>query len=404
MEMVKLTIVFAAILTLLKFKLNVGSSIFIGGLLLGFLFGENALQIGKSVIRGLTSWDTIRLVMIVCLISTLGALLKILKMTDRLVSGIQNVSGSIKTSLVLIPALIGLMPMPGGALLSAPLVEAAAAGQSISTARLAAINYWFRHLLEFCWPIYPGIILSSAILNVEITKISLWQMPLSLAMIVGGLVFLIVPLKGLKQFKRDNTLKQSWLNIMSGVWPILAIIMITFIFGIDILVSLWIVIVLFVILTRPGISGTLSAVKDGCSYSIVSLIAGIMVFQAIIEDSGAAVSLANQMATWGVPDGLILFLCCFTIGLIGGIVSAYVGIVYPILATLMVSPEPNFANIVLSSAGGLFGVMISPLHLCLILTTEYFNTRFGKVYPLILGPAAVVTLTLIVMIALGYGS
>jgi uncharacterized protein len=404
MEMVKLSVVFAAILILIKFKLNVGSSIFIGGLLLGFLFGESVSQIVNSVISGLTSWDTIRLVMVVCIISTLGALLKYLKMTDRLVSGIQNVSGSVKTSMVLIPALIGLMPMPGGALLSAPLVDAAAKGQTISNAKLAAINYWFRHLLEFCWPIYPGIILSSVILNVEITQISLWQMPLSLAMIAGGFIFLILPLKGLKDFDRDQTLKQSWLNIISGVWPILLVILITFAFGVDILISLWIVILLFFIITRPGLSHSLSAIKEGCAFSIVSLICGIMVFQTIIEDCGAAVLLANQIASWGVPDWLVLFLCCFTIGLIAGIVTAYVGIVYPILVTLMVTPEPNFANIIMAYGGGLIGVMVSPLHLCLILTTDYFKSSFSRVYPLVLGPAAFVTVVLMVMIAMGYGS
>lgn len=402
--MLKFIAVFVVILGLLKFRLNVGSSIFVGAICLGFLFNQSVGQIIASVIHGMVAWDTIRLVLIVSAISTLGTLLKHLKLTTLLVSGIENISGSIKVTLVLIPAIIGLMPMPGGALLSAPLVEATSQGQVIGDARKAAINFWFRHILEFCWPIYPGIILASAILDIEITRIAFWQMPLSGAMIMGGLLFLIFPLKGIKHFSRNQSYTQSWANVLAGVWPIMLVVLMTLFLRLDLIVSLACAIVLFLIIVRPPLTLVWRSIREGCSFSIISLMFGIMVFQRIIDDSGAAVELAGQIASWGIPDWLVIALSCFVIGFIAGIVSAYVGIVYPILATMMISPEPNFANIVLAYSSGLLAVMVSPLHLCLILTKEYFKTSFGKVYPLILGPALFVWLVLILMLVLGYGS
>lgn len=403
MEIAKLAIVFVFILVLLRFKLGVGLAIFLGGILLGFLFGQQIDELGKSIFRGMVAWGTIRLVLIVSMISTLGALLKNLQITGRLVSGVQNISGSTKTTLILCPVIIGLMPMPGGALLSAPLVGEAAEGNKISSAHLSAINYWFRHIFEFCWPIYPGIILSAAILKVDVSTISLWQAPFSVVFILGGLIFLIFPMKNVSKFTRNQSLRESWLNVLAGVWPILAVVFITFVFDVDLIIGLAIAFALFLAVKRPLLPVLLKSIKEGASFSIISLMFGIMVFQSIINESGAAVGIANQIASWGVPDWAVVASSCFIIGFVGGIVTAYVGIVYPILIAILLSPAPNHAMIVLAYASGLIGVMISPLHLCLILTKEYFNSSFRKIYPLILGPAAFVTVSVVVALVLGYG-
>jgi len=403
MEIAKLAVVFGIIILLLRIRLSVGVSIFLGGIALGFLFGEHFFEIGKSVLGGMVAWRTIRLILIVSTISTLGTLLKNLEITGRLVSGIENLSGSIKVTLVLCPVIIGLMPMPGGALLSAPLVAAGAEGQPISKARLSAINYWFRHIFEFCWPIYPGIILAAAILELDISQISLWQAPFSIPFILGGLIFLIFPMKNVSRFTRDQSLRASWLNVLSGVWPILAVVFITLVFGADLLLSLAIAFALFLVLVRPPLSLTLRSVKEGCSFAIISLMFGVMVFQAIISDSGAAVDIAHRIASWGVPDWAVVSLSCFLIGFVAGIVTAYVGIVYPILIPILMAPEPKISMIVLAYASGLIGVMTSPLHLCLILTKEYFRSSLKRIYPLILGPALFVAISVAIILALGYG-
>jgi len=404
MELVKLAIVFIVILILFKFKLGIGISIFLGGILLGIIFNQTIKELFFSVIDGIISWRTIRLVLIVSIISTLGAALKNLRLTDKLVIGIENLFQSVKVTIILLPALIGLMPMPGGALLSAPMVASASVNYKIKPERQAAVNYWFRHILEFCWPVYPGIILASVILKVEITQISFWQMPFSAAMILGGFLFLILPIKKTGKIERTQSVGQSWIGIISGVWPIFMVVIITLITKLDILYSLLITIVLFGLINRPNLEICLKSLKKGASFPIISLIVGVMVFQGIINDSGAAVQLANQIGSWGVPDWLVISLSCFIIGVLTGIVTGYVGVVYPILITLLVTPEPHFNLIALAYGSGLIGVMVSPLHLCLVLTNQYFRVKFGQVYPLILGPALFVGIAMAIILYFGYAS
>ena len=404
MEILKLAIVFVIMIGLIKFRLKVGLAILAGAICLGAISGLGVRGLLVSLYHTITAWGTIRLLLVVGIISSLGAILKNLKLTDRMVTGVENLSGSIKTTIVLCPAIIGLMPMPGGALLSAPLVGSASEGQTIPPYKLAAINYWFRHIFEFFWPVYPGLILMAAILDVKLKTVSMYQFPFSVMFVLGGLIFLIWPLKGVSKFTRQNSIKSSWMDVIQGVWPIVLVVIITFIFGIDILVSLVITMTIFLAIVRPSVRILLRSVREGCSISILSLIFGVMVFQHVINDSGSAVSLAHQIASWGVPAWVVISLSTFIIGMVSGIVVAHVGIVYPILINLLVMPEPNFMHIMLANASGLMGVMMSPLHLCLILTVEYFKASFSKVYLLILGPALFVGIGVTIFLMLGYGS
>ena len=402
MEIIKLTAVFVIILVLMRLRVPIGVAIFTGGITLSLLFGQKIIDLGVSFFHGATSWKTIRIVLIVSFVSTLGALMKHLRMTRRLVRGIENISGSVKTSLVLLPAIIGLMPMPGGALLSAPLVKEASEDRRISNARLAAINFWFRHILEFCWPIYPGIILSAAIMKIEVATISLWQWPFSVAFLLGGLIFLVFPMKDIGRYPISQSRMASVQDIIIGVWPIVLVVLLTFVFGLELLYSLMITIVVFMALFRPNLKQVRLSLTDGFSFSIISLIAGVMIFQQIITDSGAARLLAEQIATWGVPNWLVLGLASFLIGILTGIVTGYVGIIYPIFLAFLLTPEPDYFMMIIAYGSGLVGVMISPLHLCLVLTRDYFETDFKKVYPLILPPAMFVVLSIVVALALGY--
>jgi len=74
-----------------------------------------------------------------------------------------------------------------------------------------------------------------------------------------------------------------------------------------------------------------------------------------------------------------------------GLTVAFVGITFPFLLPLMgeggvVGP----GLLALAFGSGFCGVMLSPLHLCLILSGEYFNADFGAVFRRLPIPSALV--------------
>ena len=92
----------------------------------------------------------------------------------------------------------------------------------------------------------------------------------------------------------------------------------------------------------------------------------------------------------GLPPMVVLFVLPFLAGLMTGLTIAYVGITFPILMPLMGSGSPSLGLLALAFGSGFAGVMLSPVHLCLVLSREYFNADMTQVYRRLWLPSALV--------------
>ena len=95
-------------------------------------------------------------------------------------------------TLALIPAVYGLMPVPGGALLSAPMIDEEGNKYHLTKDQKNFLNIWFRHIW---FPIFPVssamlLIVSSDFSNIDIYELILADFPAFIAFILIGLIFL----------------------------------------------------------------------------------------------------------------------------------------------------------------------------------------------------------------------
>lgn len=84
-----------------------------------------------------------------------------------------------------------------------------------------------------------------------------------------------------------------------------------------------------------------------------------------------------------IPLVVIAVTLPFLVGMSSGIVIAFVGGTLPILVPLIQSlGEVQYLTvyIMLIMVSGFTGVMLSPMHLCLQLSNEYFGVSLGSVY------------------------
>jgi hypothetical protein len=119
------------------------------------------------------------------------------------------------------------------------------------------------------------------------------------------------------------------------------------------------------------------------------MVFGIIAFSKFLNDSGAALQLAEEFHKTGLPLVLIVMLLPFVAGLVSGITVAFVGSSFPIIVSLLtaaVVPELIPAYITLAFVFGFMGVMISPVHLCIILTSQYFEVPMAKLIKKIAPP------------------
>ena len=403
MEALRLGLVLLAIVIGIRRRLSVGLTLTLAGPLTALLYLIPVADLFDGYVLVLGSERFLLLTGIVVLVTVLGQLLGELGFLTRLASACQELPGGKRTAVATLPLLVGLMPMPAGSLLSAPLVHHVLSEPKYTPHFKCAANYWFRHMAEFVWPIYPGLILTEAITGMPIISVAVLQLPLTLSMVVIGGVFFTARISGETKPRSAGLLKPV-ISILSSLWPVLVAILIYGVFKVNLTLAAALAVVLLIIVARPSKKALTTALKKGFSYKLILLVFGVLSFQQILEMSGSIEAISLLSTQYHLPAELVVFLVCYTIGVLTGMVSAYVGLGYVLLAGLLYQPGLNPGLVMLAYLSGFLGVMTSPAHLCLVFTNEFFGSDLGKVYRTLLPPLLFLAVAGLIVYFTGYAN
>jgi hypothetical protein len=168
----KILIVFFGVLALSRMRVPLGAGLIGGGLALDLWAGKTIQALPHDLWQALMRPELWLLAITITLIMEIGHFMASDENGRAIIALARRYGGKHgqAASLVLIPAAIGLVPMPGGALFSAPLVGKTAEKSTNSPEWKAAVNYWFRHILEYWWPLYPVVIVTLSIFTIETWK------------------------------------------------------------------------------------------------------------------------------------------------------------------------------------------------------------------------------------------
>lgn len=403
-----------------RLRLNLGLALFIGAVTLGIWMGMGAAELCTSIYHSVSQVQTISLLLIVGLIMVMSRLMEDTGHMNRLVKSFTRLSKDARTVGAVMSALIGLLPMPGGALFSAPMVDASLSESSATNEQKTATNYWFRHIWEYWWPLYPGVILAVALLEVETWQYMIVAAPLSLVSIISGIVFVLRPIgknsNGNQEKVTWDAVKQFLFEMMPIIIVIIVIILVTgIIAALNIAGIQYKVPPLFTIL--PGLLASIiwvcrinrisakqirSAFLNRSILPMLLLIISIMVFKGAMEDSNAVELIRNELMTYGIPVILLILIMPFLSGFIMGIAVGFVGASFPLIIPLFHTPDlwAYISYAVLAYTFGYMGMMLSPVHVCLLVTKDYFKAGMLRIYRYILKSTLTVLITAIVLFAL----
>jgi len=368
---VALVLSIVVILALITLRLNIGVSIFIGALILGLL------TIGfESLIRIIyiaLSLSTMRIVAIVLLALALGYSMEHFKLLERLVSSAKNTFDSF--SIAILPALLGFLPMPGGALISAVMIRDLVEEFNIKPETATYINYWFRHLWVPIWPLFPSFIIALAVVEVDYIEIIKATYPITITSVIAGLYF-----------TRKLKIRFKWnlndFKVMTfSLYPILLISFLALFVKLDLLLTLVISLIILYVHKRPNLKDLGEIFRNVIDLRFVMLVVAVMSFKSLIEETNAALEFFNHLNSLNFSVFIASCLLSFIVGFATGIEMSYSAIALPLLTSFTgVSSNFNPLNFMLVIAFGFFGVMLSPLHLCLVLTAEYYKANLKKTY------------------------
>jgi integral membrane protein (TIGR00529 family) len=400
-DIFKLLGVLALIVFLLQRKWNLGLVLILASLLLGVLFSHPLLTLAQDMFVAATSWLTLRLVLIVVLILTLGEILRQTAQLDGMVHAIDALVPDTRVVFALVPALIGLLPMVGGAMFSAPMVNHIGDRVEADAARKTYVNYWFRHIWEYIFPLYPSFLLGAALMGLSTQRAASLMWPLTLSSVVAGTLFGLTSLsRGQQAGTRDDT-RTNLSKLVQNVWPIALVLLLTFTLGglserahdlgLDLIASLLFTLTLLALINRTGPRQIWDILLRRIRWNTVAVILGAMVFQHVLETTEAVRAASLTLTGLHIPIPIAIFAVPFIAGLLSGLGAAAFAIGFPIIMPLVGGGAIDPGLAVWAWAGGFLGVMLSPVHLCLALTRDYFGAEWGRVYRLLVPSVATVT-------------
>lgn len=393
--LIKVLAAFTAMLVGIRLRLGLGSSILAGTALTGLFFGLSLDRWPTTLGLALTNEKTLFLGAIVGLIMLLSGVLEKTGQSARLMDALTAYLRKPRLRLIFFPALIGLLPMPGGAVFSAPMVGEMSKDMDIPDADKVLVNYWFRHVWELAWPLYPGIILSASLADIPMHSLILRTLPAVPLMFLLGSFFVLRNIRLTPAPMTAATPKGDWRAALRLGLPL--IIAIGGAVGLEICIGVFAPGIPFewgVLLALGGaiictsLQNRVSPLMFGKILfskhlgSMLYVIVAIFVYKEFMQASGVVEEL-SRMGGGNMALVVASVLLPLLVGVISGINVAFVGATFPLMLGLldqlgMSGQTLNY--IVLGQFAGFTGVMISPLHICFLLTCQYFHVEIADAW------------------------
>ncbi|HDY72243.1 MAG TPA: DUF401 family protein [Nitrospirae bacterium] len=371
-----LTAAMVIILLLLRRKWNVGYVLMIASLFLILTYRLTPDRILLVVKNTLTAPITLDLLIALTFIRIFEYILRDARALERMMKAMRGIFRNKKSVIISMPLLIGMLPSVGGAYFSAPMVDEATRDTPLTPEEKTFTNYWYRHPWEFILPLYPGIILASVLTSIEVRTFILYNLPYALTMFITGF-FVLNKVHG-----KYPSIKGNPREIILTFLPLIWLLVMVIVFKIPLHYALVILVLSLFVIYRYPVKKIKEAFRYGFSLNVITLIIGVILFKETLELSGAVNNISIFFSEKEIPLLPVLFLLPFLTGLLTGLTVGFVGSSFPLIITLTGHDPLAFT---FAFAAGFLGVLISPVHVCLILTREYFKAdimgTYRKIFP-----------------------
>jgi len=370
--LILLLLSFAVIIFLVAKRKNFAIAIFAGAFLLSVSIPDKIIDV---LLKTIADYRVISLMAIVIMIKMLAVILKETGQIEKIIAFLQN-KLSYRGMLIAIPSILGLLPVPGGALLSAPLIDTHGKDAGVKKEELMVINLWYRHIWFIIFPLATPLVLLSDLSSTNIFLIISAQIPMFLLAFLIGYLF-VRKARNVNMERKDGG---EWKSLFPVILP--ASLAIPLSFYLSTYLAFLISLPLGLLMAwKMGERKEWKIIKEGISVSLALSIFAIMFFKNIIFETGVTDIISSHMA--GMPPAIMIVLLSFLIGLLTAHNLAAIGILYPILSPFLDS-LPMISLLYISS---FMGYLISPIHPCIVLTYEYFKPKFTDAYKMMIPPS-----------------
>ncbi len=354
-------------------------------LVLAFSNGNPADANLALLYSSLTNQTAFYLVSMVAAITLLGNLHQKIGAMEQLVSSLRFLIRDPRALLMIFPAAISLFStVPGGAIISAPMVEETGRDLKMSPVELAMSNMVYRHLIVLITPFNASLILTVSITGISIAGFLSFTVPVVIIVFILATINLYTrypaPAKDSSASRASGQNGKAIAELMVAASPYLVAITLGLALGVYFPLALLAGIAICFLIKLPSenkaraIGERAIILIRGFNWSMVISTLAILIYKDYMLEAESFLQAVQYLVDQGLPVMVLIIALPFITGFITGHTTASLGIALPVLIPFL-GPEMltvrYFGLVYLSSYAGYLG---SPVHLCTYLTNEYFKT------------------------------
>jgi len=387
----------AVLVILLRLEFKLGLAMMLSSLALAILLRVGPGQFWQSIVNEwhnkplgqTTGFLFVTLTVLLTFVNVLGEAMNQTGVSKRLVPAVQGLFRSRRVAMAAIPLLMGMLPTPGGIMLSAPMVRQMADHIGVDRTRSAAINFFFRHLWEPAWPLFPAVPLIQTMFGISAFVLIWHNLAITLGGMLGGVIFLLMPaIPPKKQHERsqERFTRNLW-GFLAAFWPIAVVAGLYAGLNITPAIGILLATVLFLIFHRVRPARWPGIFRAALVPDFALLVLGALLFKVNLEAANAVDDVVEFFSTINVPPYVLIFLLPAMVSFFTGVTMPTVAITFPFLTPYIgTGAEARIGLEVLAFSGLCCGVLATPVHLCLALSASYFEAPLIRIVLKLAGP------------------
>ncbi len=399
------------LVALLHLKVKLGRSMLLSSVALAMLLRVTPSEFWQTVVREwhnkpfsqTTGYLFITLTALVMLVNVLGNAMAETGVSKRLAPALQGLFRSRRFALSAIPLMMGMLPTPGGIMLSAPMVRDLGDHIGVDRTRLAAINFFFRHQWEAVWPLFPAVPLIQGMFGISAFALISHNMAITLSGTLGGVIFLLlsgIPSRS-KEKQSFGRFADNTRNFVHAFWPIALVAILYAGVNLPPATGLLLALLIFLALHKVSLNRWARIFKTGIEPDFAFLILGALLFKLNLEAGQAIDAVVDFLSAINVPKYFVIFFLPLLVAFLTGVTMPTVAITFPFLAPFIgTGQEAKVGLETLAFSGLACGLLLTPVHLCLVLSASYFETSLTRIIVRLLGPVVFVAAAGVLMAVL----
>ena len=335
------------------------------------------VPIGKSLElfkHGITDTNTINLILAFYSITFIQRMLEKKNFINLAEQTLDNIFNSKRVNIMLAPFIIGLLPSVSAVLIAAPIVKNSA-GDSLSTEEKAFVTSYYRHISEAFLPTYASILLALNLSGIQATRFVFAMLPIVAILFILGYVFYVkkIPKTPVSIENKNVDKIREFKKLFIYLWPIIAVITLILGFSVPVWIASLTIIVLFAIIHRFTLKELFPMIRGAFEVKLILSTVCIMIFSKVLAHVGIITRLPTYFEHLSLHPVIVFGLIFLASTLIAGSQATIALVISMAFAAI---PDGGVPMMVFLMSLTYIAMQISPTHICLLITAEYYNITF----------------------------